>query len=78
MRRDRRRRLPRAGIPEYLAQVAVLAQDHGAFISGCGHIGDGNVHITVFQPDEERRHGLMDASFELASGSGVPSRASTA
>jgi glycolate oxidase len=46
--------------------VAVLAQEHGAFVSGCGHIGDGNVHITVFQPDEEQRHGLMQASLELA------------
>ena len=31
-------------------------QEHGAFVTGCGHIGDGNVHITVFQPDDERRH----------------------
>ena len=58
--------IPRATIPDYLAQVAVLAQEHGAFVTGCGHIGDGNVHITVFQPDEERRHDLMQASFELA------------
>ena len=58
--------IPRAIIPEYLAQVAVLAQEHGALITGCGHIGDGNVHITVFQPDDERRHALLHASFELA------------
>jgi glycolate oxidase len=58
--------LPRARIPDYLAQVALLAQEHGAFISGCGHIGDGNVHVTVFQPDDERRHTLMHASLELA------------
>ncbi len=58
--------IPRATIPDYLAQVAVLAQEHGAFITGCGHIGDGNVHITVFQPDDERRHALMQASFQLA------------
>jgi len=58
--------IPRASIPDYLAQVAVLAQEHGAFITGCGHIGDGNVHITVFQPDDERRHALMHASFQLA------------
>ena len=58
--------IPRATIPDYLAQVAVLAQEHGAFVTGCGHIGDGNVHITVFQPDDERRHALMQASFELA------------
>jgi glycolate oxidase len=58
--------LPRATIPDYLARVAVLAQEHGALVSGCGHIGDGNVHITVFQPDDEQRHALMHASFELA------------
>jgi glycolate oxidase len=43
-----------------------LAQEHGALVTGCGHIGDGNVHITVFQPDDEQRHALMHASFELA------------
>ena len=62
--------LPRAAIPEYLAQVAVLAEQHGALITGCGHIGDGNVHISVFQPDVERRRALMHASFELALESG--------
>ncbi len=58
--------IPRATIPDYLAQVAVLAQEHGALVTGCGHIGDGNVHITVFQPDDDKRHSLMRASFELA------------
>ena len=62
--------LPRAAIPEYLARVAVLAEEHGALVTGCGHIGDGNVHVTVFQPDDERRHDLMRASFELALGAG--------
>ena len=62
--------IPRASIPDYLAEVAVLAEAHGALVSGCGHIGDGNVHITVFQPDEERRHALMHESFELALASG--------
>jgi glycolate oxidase len=58
--------IPRANIPDYLARVAVLAEEQGVFISGCGHIGDGNVHITVFQPDDEQRHAFMEASFELA------------
>jgi glycolate oxidase len=58
--------IPRATIPDYLAKVAVLAQEHGALVTGCGHIGDGNVHISVFQPDDDRRHALMHASFELA------------
>ena len=58
--------LPRASIPDYLAQVAELAATHGAFVSGCGHIGDGNVHVTVFQPDDTRRHDLMHACLGLA------------
>ena len=62
--------LPRAAIPDYLAQVAELAQEHGAFVTGCGHIGDGNVHVTVFQPDEGRRHALMRTAFELALAAG--------
>jgi glycolate oxidase len=62
--------LPRASIPDYLARLAVLAQEHGALVTGCGHIGDGNVHVTVFQPDDERRHALLHAAFELAVSSG--------
>ncbi len=62
--------IPRATIPDYLAQVAVLAQQHGALVTGCGHIGDGNVHISVFQPDDEQRQALMHASFELALAAG--------
>ena len=62
--------IPRATIPDYLAKVALLAQEHGALVTGCGHIGDGNVHISVFQPDDDRRHALMHASFELALAAG--------
>ena len=62
--------LPRASIPDYLAQVAQLGQEHGALVTGCGHIGDGNVHVTVFQPDDERRSALMHASFALALAAG--------
>jgi glycolate oxidase len=62
--------LPRAAIPDYLAQLAVVAQEHGALVTGCGHIGDGNVHVTVFQPDDARRHALMRTAFELALAAG--------
>ena len=60
--------IPRAAIPDYLAQVAVLAEEHGALVTGCGHIGDGNVHVTVFQPDDERRHTLMQGQLRAGAG----------
>jgi len=62
--------IPRAGIPEYLARVAELANEHDALVTGCGHVGDGNVHVTVFQPDEDRRHALIHRIFETALAAG--------
>ena len=50
--------IPRAAIPEYLARVSELASEHGTFVTGCGHVGDGNVHLGVFQPDPEKRIAL--------------------
>jgi glycolate oxidase len=58
--------VPRAEIPRFLAETARLATHHGAIISGCGHVGDGNVHLSVFQPDAERRHDLLRALFRAA------------
>ena len=62
--------LPRAAIPGYLARVADLAGRYGALITGCGHVGDGNVHLSVFQPDEDRRHALLDQIYETAIAAG--------
>jgi glycolate oxidase len=62
--------VPRAAIPDYLAEVAVLASQHGALITGCGHVGDGNVHLSVFQPDAEVRHALIRSIFAAAVAAG--------
>jgi len=53
--------VPRAEIARYLNTVGELAQQHAAFVTGCGHVGDGNVHLSVFQPDAARRHQLLVA-----------------
>jgi glycolate oxidase len=58
--------IPRAGIPDYLAKVAELAGAHETFVSGCGHVGDGNVHLAVFQPDVEKRKELTHEIFRIA------------
>ena len=61
--------VPRAAIPEFMAKVTALAQEHGSWIAGCGHAGDGNVHLSVFQPDPDLRkqvlRGLFAAGKEL-------------
>jgi glycolate oxidase len=58
--------VPRAAIPGYLAAVGALAERHGALIAGCGHVGDGNVHLSVFQPDPDQRRALLRAVFAAA------------
>lgn len=62
--------VPRAQIPDFLAETARLAGEHGALVSGCGHVGDGNVHLSIFQPDPARRGALLRALFEAAVAAG--------
>jgi len=58
--------VPRASIPEFLEVVAALAERQGALVTGCGHVGDGNVHVSVFQPDRARRSQLVRDIFFAA------------
>jgi len=51
--------VPRASIPQYMAAVSDLAQRYGSLVVGCGHAGDGNVHLSVFQKDANVRHDLI-------------------
>ena len=61
--------VPRSVIARYLVDVASVAQEHATLVVGCGHLGDGNVHLSVFQPDPERRdrvlHALLRAGLDL-------------
>ncbi|MCB0971129.1 MAG: FAD-binding protein [Acidimicrobiales bacterium] len=47
--------VPRSAISTYLTKVQEVAQPSGSLVVGCGHAGDGNVHLSVFQPDVETR-----------------------
>lgn len=56
--------VPRAQIPEYMARVTAIGQEHNAWIAGCGHAGDGNVHLGIFQRDPEIRDRVLRGLFE--------------
>jgi glycolate oxidase len=56
--------VPRAAIPEFLAAAADIAKRHSSMVFGCGHAGDGNVHLAVFQADEQARSALLRELFE--------------
>jgi len=57
--------VPRAAIAEFMARVSEMAQEQGTFVAGCGHAGDGNVHLSVFQQDPEARYKFLRGMFEL-------------
>ena len=55
--------VPRASIAAYMAKVGELAQASSSLVVGCGHAGDGNVHLSVFQRDPGVRHQLIHDLF---------------
>jgi glycolate oxidase len=55
--------IPRATIPAFMQQVGDIASANGAWVAGCGHAGDGNVHMAVFQKDPEIRKKVMTDLF---------------
>ncbi|MGV1078548.1 MAG: FAD-binding oxidoreductase [Candidatus Nanopelagicales bacterium] len=58
--------IPRASISVFLAGAQEIAAAHGTWIVGCGHAGDGNVHLAVFQKDDEARALVMTGLFTSA------------
>ncbi|NMH98151.1 FAD-binding oxidoreductase [Pseudonocardia acidicola] len=56
--------VPRAAMPEFLRRARDIAERHGSFVAGCGHAGDGNVHLSVFETDPQVRYRLLRELFE--------------
>ncbi|MEO9180777.1 MAG: FAD-binding oxidoreductase [Acidimicrobiales bacterium] len=55
--------VPRSTVPAFLDEVGRIAKRHEALIAGCGHVGDGNVHLSVYLPDDNKRERLMREFF---------------
>lgn len=62
--------VPRASIPAYMDAVAAAAERSGTFIVGCGHVGDGNVHFSVFQADPAKKREVLREIFSAGRGLG--------
>jgi len=55
--------VPRAAMPQFLAKARELAMAVGGGALGCGHAGDGNVHLGIFCKDPETRKKLLTDIF---------------
>jgi glycolate dehydrogenase FAD-linked subunit len=51
--------VPRAAMASFLDEVTRIAGRPGTMVLGCGHAGDGNVHLAVFEPDRGVRTQLL-------------------
>ncbi len=58
--------VPRAAMAGFLAEVTEIAGRAGGLVAGCGHAGDGNVHLAVFEPDPVARTDLLRGIFAAA------------
>jgi glycolate oxidase len=53
--------VPRSAIPAFMAAAREIGERNGSWIAGCGHAGDGNVHLAVFEKDAAvRKQVLLD------------------
>ncbi len=55
--------VPRSRVPDYLAEAQDLAARHASLVTGCGHVGDGNVHLSLFCPEVAAREALLHDLF---------------
>lgn len=58
--------VPRGAMPKFLSAARDLATAAGGAAAGCGHAGDGNVHLAIFCADPAARKKLMTDIFALA------------
>ncbi|SON62155.1 putative FAD-linked oxidoreductase [Mycobacterium simulans] len=58
--------VPRAAMPKFLATARGLASSAGGAAVGCGHAGDGNVHMAIVCKDPDKKKKLMTDIFALA------------
>ncbi len=55
--------VPRSAMAAFLGRARAVGDAHGSRVLGCGHAGDGNVHLAVFQPDPEQLAGTLRGVF---------------
>lgn len=56
--------VPRASISDFFVAVGRIAEETGTFVAGCGHAGDGNVHLSIYKPDLDERSAVLKRLFQ--------------
>jgi glycolate oxidase len=56
--------VPRASIRDFMAAAARIGATRSAYIGGCGHAGDGNIHLSIIKDDPDERAAVMRDLFK--------------
>lgn len=62
--------VPRAVLADFFAAVRRIGDRYATLVSGCGHAGDGNVHLSLFQPGGGTPAKAMEEIIAAAVGMG--------
>lgn len=57
--------VPRAAMAQFLRRTNEIVQAHGAGVAGCGHVGDGNVHLGIFCRETRVRKEMLTEIFAM-------------
>jgi glycolate oxidase len=65
--------VPRASICDFMTAVDQIADARSVEIGGCGHAGDGNIHLSIYKEDPDERTVVMREVLEagLALGGAI-------
>ncbi|MEM3581418.1 MAG: FAD-binding oxidoreductase [Candidatus Bathyarchaeia archaeon] len=62
--------VPRSQIPEFMEEVKKISMEHSMVISGAGHVGDGNVHLAIFEKNPEKLSAILREIYTLGKALG--------
>ncbi len=62
--------IPPSQLPRFLEGARTIAERHGATVACAGHLGDGNVHLSLFAPAPGPAHAAVTDILELGNAMG--------
>ncbi|MEM3873564.1 MAG: FAD-binding oxidoreductase [Candidatus Bathyarchaeia archaeon] len=62
--------VPRSRIPEFMEKVRETSIKYSVVISGAGHVGDGNVHLAIFEENSEKLSAILKEIYALGKALG--------
>jgi len=57
--------VPRSQIPNFVEQIHKISAKYATIIAGAGHAGDGNVHLSILEPDANKLSTILKEIYSV-------------